>query len=554
MHIRKKTLRFMVLVLCIAFLMTTLSACQMSDRLVERTLQLVLSSDSENKDKDDLDDENEDIDADGDNDEEQDIVIEEMSADEIFAFVSKQVLLDAVEKSAQIGSAQLNILTTPGVQVGSEDSEYKKISTNISNPEEGENISIIMESINDSTTGDASMTMELQSGSETASRGGIFFKGNNMLIQKADIEIPLIQYTMDENVSKSYAGISAIDRYNRVLIDASEVHMDSDEWGDAIDVYLESLEQSVEKEDYSLSKKEIDIADTREEVDEVTLTLTGENATLVLKEYISLMAKDSSLASYFVSPNHANEDATDYEITGFDGVLRDIDALSDEERSDMSVTFVAQTGSEVSSLSLSAMTGSKMMGLYFKFYEDGYIRDHEINFSGFDGSIVKMTELNVSVGEDQYSGSILYENAAPGGILQESSSVYSDSTITGDQYNSSIQLRYVNAGSTEGASSDISGELEYTQQKINDEITGTLEGAIYLFAEGETTTMNISVQIEENNDVHEVSPPQFIEGSGISAYDQESLFMALDNEFYIDNYKRAPVSTRTVAALIMILY
>lgn len=561
MHIRKKFLRSAVLVLCFIFLMTSLSACQVVDLLAEKRVENILSSNRDNDDDDEEDDdeesgedgENNKSDEDDKNHDEQEIEVESLSADEIFNQTTKQTLLDVVEKSDQIASAQLTLLFSPEEQFSNEDSDYKRVTTDIINPEDGETISIITESIIDSTSGDSSMTVELQSGSETASSSGIYFTGDQMLIQKSDPETPMIQHTIDSEVSNSYKGIPAIDRLNRVLTDDSEIKMNNENWSDAIDSYLAILNQNAQEEDYLLENNTIDVAEMQKEVDQVTLTLTGENAVTATREFVLLLAKDPTLESYFVTLNYTDSENEEYDVTGLEGVLRDLDALSSEEQTGLNTTFVVQMGSEVTSLRLTSTTGSKTMEILFKFFENGYINDDEIIFKGFDGSAVTMTALNIEVGENQYAGTIFYETVGPGGDVQESSSILNDSSIVGDQYDSSVQLSYTNASFGEEEPIEISGEFDFSQQKVNDEIAGTAEGAIDIISDGETNTMNISVTLEQNNESHEVLPPMFIEGSGVSTSDRASLFTALENEELMDDYNKIPISMRSVIGLMMIM-
>jgi hypothetical protein len=536
--------------------MTSLSACGIVDRLAERRVENILSDDrddeedeTENKKKDKKEDGEDETDIEN----EEEVVEEAMSADEIFNQAFKQVLLDAIEVSDQIGSAQLNLLFAPDEQFNNEESDYKKVTTNLINPEDGETISIITESINDKTSGDTSMTLELQSGSEIASSSGIYFTDDFMLIQKSDPETPMIQHTIDTEVSSSYAGMPAIDRLNRILAGDSEEKMDNENWSDAIDSCIVVLGQGVQEEDYLLEENMIDVAGMQKEVDEVTLTLTGENAVTSVREFASLLKKDPTLASYFVTINYLDEENEEYGVTGLEGVLRDLDALSTEEQADMITTFIAQTGDEVLSLRVTAVTGTKSMEMFFKFFEDGHINDDEIIFKGFDESAVTMSALNIEVAENQYSGSISYETVGTDGNVQESSSVLNDSTIAENQYNSSVELSYMNTSFGEGDPIEIGGAFEFSQQKENNVIYGTADGTIDIVSDGETNTMNISVELEQDNELHEVLPPLFIEGSGTSTYDRESLFIALEIEEVMDDYDKMPISMKSILALSMII-
>ncbi|NCC69942.1 MAG: hypothetical protein EOM14_17465, partial [Clostridia bacterium] len=326
-----------------------------------------------------------------------------MLESEVFAVGVKEALLDALEKSNHIGSTQLNLLFDPGAQFDNIKSNYTKSEVTLTNPEEGgDAIMLSMESVLDASSGDSSMAASVQSGSEVAQAGGIYFTGNTMLLRKADVEQPMIQHTLDPTVAESYKSLSAIERFNRVLSDTTKPKLSDEEWDAAIDAYLQTVTINAQETNYVSEQQSVTLAGTEQDCTATTLTLSGEKAIVVARGLVSLIAQDTSFKSIFVSQYMISEDT--YGVTGLDGVLRDIDALTPEERGAMTLTFKTLQGEQASAIYMSAATGQKTMSLLFKFFKDGYIRQNDIIFSGFDGSGVKISEQNTSVGGDNYTG------------------------------------------------------------------------------------------------------------------------------------------------------
>ncbi len=524
MKIRKKIFKPLISALIIVILLVTLSGCQMIGNLLNNTTNPETTGGNK------------------------------ITNSEKFALVMKNVLLDSIEKSDQITSTPLTLITSPDALIDNQEATYRKIKTKLTEPEEGETMTVVTETINNTTSGNSSMTVKVRSGGEVVMRSGIYFTDNLMLIKRGDTELPLIQHTLDPLVAESYMGIPAVDRFNRILSSSSETKMDDAEWSNQIDQYLSIIEQNTQENNYLTAETSIEVAGTTENCEEISLTLNGETAVNITSEFAKLINMDPTLKSYFVSPSYSEEETL--EVTGMEGVLRDLNSLTPEEISGMTLTFKAQKGNLVSALYISAVTGEKSMDMTLLFYEDGYVRENVINFTGFDESKVIMSEENLSIGNNQYSGNTIYESYAPGGMLQETTNITSQSTISGNEYTTNTEFTYANeaSASEEGDALRIGGELEYSQENNSEGTTGSGSGSFNTVSDGEKTTMKISIELEENNSITEVEPPKFIKSSGISTNDQSSLFTALDNESMLENYDSLPLSMRSFAAIMMIIF
>lgn len=480
-----------------------------------------------------------------------------MLTSEIFAEGAKQALLEAVEKSERIGSAQLSMLLDPGAQFDDTKSNYTKSSVTLINTEDNSgNFVISLESSLDSATGDSSMVASVQSGSEVAQSSGIYFTGNTMLIKKADPEKPMIQHTLDPAVAASYKSLTSIERFSRVLSDTTKPKMSDEEWSAAIDAYLQSVAASAQEANYVSEQQAVAMAGTSEDCTATTLTLTGQSAADVTRGMVSLISLDASFKSYFVSQYMLDEST--YGVTGMDGVLRDLDAMTPEEIGAMTLTFKTLQGEKTSAVYLNVVTGVKSMTILFKFYKDGYVRENDINFTGFDGGSIKMTEQNCAAGGDNYTGQIIYDDIAPGGISQEHSEITTQSTIVQSSYTAKVQFKYSRAAAGGMGAIDFAAALDYSQQDTAQGTSGTTTGTFTITSEGEAQTLNLSMALEQSSTCPPITAPQFIPGAGVSSSDQAGIYNALvgDSEdgTTTDAFNRAPMTGRSLAAFVLIFY
>ena len=476
-------------------------------------------------------------------------------ASELFAVGAKDALLEAVKKSERIGSAQLNLLLDPGAQLDNTQSNYTKSSVSLIDPQDAQgNLTLSMEAVLDGTTGDSSMVTSIQAGGEVAQSGGIYFTGNTMLIKKANSEKPMIQHTIDPVVAGSFKSLSAVERFVRVLSDTTKAKMSDDEWSTSVDTYLHSVTAGAQETNYVSEPQSVTLAGKAVDCTATTLTLTGEAAIAAARGMVTLISQDPSFKSYFVSQYLIDEN--NYGVTGMDAALRDLDGLTPEERSAMTLSFKTLQGENTSCVYLNAVTGAKSMTLLFKFYNNGNARQNDITFTGFDGGGITMTEQNSPAGGDNYTGQIVYDDIAPGGAPQEHMELATQSTITQASYMAKVQLKYNRAALTNMSAMDLSANLDYSQQKTAQGTSGTSTGTIVFTSEGEATTLNMSMTLEQSNIVPPVSVPQFIAGAGVSTADQTSLYAALgdDESLNSDTYNRAPATGRTLAALMLVFF
>ena len=474
---------------------------------------------------------------------------------EIFAEGAKAALLDAVDKSERIGSAQLSMLLNPGAQFDDTKSNYTKSAVTLINTEDNSgNIVMSLESSLDSASGNSSMVASVQVGNEVAQSSGVYFTGNNMLIKKANPDAPMIQHTLDPAVAASFKSLTTIERFSRVLSDTTKAKMTKDEWASAIDAYLQTVASVAQETSYVSETQSVAMAGTSEDCTATTLTLKGQSAAEVVRGMVTLISLDPSFKAYFVSQYYLDEKT--FGVTGTDGALRDLNAMTPEEINAMTLTFKTLSGEKTDAVYLNAVTGARALTILFKFYEDGDVRENDISFTGFDGAGIKMNEQNCAAGGDNYTGLITYDDFAPGGVSQEHSEITTQSTITQGNIASKIQLKYSRAAGGGMSGMDFGANLDYSQAETAQGTSGTSTGVFTMTSDGETQNINLSMTLEQSDVCPPIAAPQFIPGAGVSSSDQNGIYSALfgssEDGTTQDAFNNAPVAVRSLAAFTMI--
>ncbi|NLV85612.1 MAG: hypothetical protein GX025_00115 [Clostridiales bacterium] len=474
------------------------------------------------------------------------------TAPELFAEGAKKALVEALQKSEQINSARFNLLMGTAVRTEGQRSGYTKsdvLISNASNP--NETFSIIMEAAYDPQTTDSSMGISIGQNGEITGSGGIYFTDNHMIVKKADVDMPMIRHTIEPEVADSYRSLPALERFMRLLSEPLKPKISQGEWLYSIDSFLETVYAAAVEENFVLENQSSSFAGIDEDCAAITLTLHGEAAVNAVGGLAELISKDPSLKALFVSYYLIYEDT--YGITGMDGLLRDLDSLSPEEISAMTLTFKILLGSNSSALYFNAKAGEKSSSLLLRFFELGYASQMDIAFTGFDGGGVKLSEMNAYEGGDNYSGLFVFEDISPGGLRHEYTEMTAKSVITEDSYTSKLDLIYSRAPDMDSESIDLIGSYDYSHVKNGQSITGQSSGFSTVNIGGDTNNFNISVTINQDEAGPPVSIPEFIEELGISTYEPASLYAVLGETLTQEQYNNVPVSMKLVFSIISML-
>ncbi len=472
-------------------------------------------------------------------------------AGEIFAEGVGQVLMNTAGRADLIASSPFDILLNPGMQSG-DGSDYTNTTLRMTQiGEEETETTYAIEKINNVENGDASMVIDMLTGDGESSRCGLYFYENMMLVRKANAENPMVLHALNPQVSDSYFGLTAFKRYIRVMNDTNAPRLSDDDWRSDIDAYLALVADIAKQPDFSAGEETATYAGMQVSCTASTLKLMGERALAVTRGLIDLIAQDTALQSLFSAPYNSDGEARG--VTGLDGMLRDIDALDDDERKAAIMTFKLVEVEAPVGIYLTLTAGDETFRLSLVFFEDGYIRHNEITFEGFDGSSAVLQDVNVSGGADAYAENFIYDIKGPDGTTQENMTAAVSSTVTDLSYNAGMQVSYMHAASEDMDAFGFSGDLSVSQV-IDDggSTDSTVYGTLEIVEADEAGTYDVDMTSVQSCSTVGVTPPEFLQESGISTADQYSLYDAL-GDFDGAAFVMAPATTQMLSGLLLLL-
>ena len=467
---------------------------------------------------------------------------------EFFSAGVEQVLLKAIDENDTISSAHFDILLNPGKQSG-DMSTYSNTTLHLYN-DEGTDGTYTIEQINNIETGGASFVLDAQTSEGDLSQCALYFYDNLMLVNKANVESPLVLHSLNTQIADSYMGLSALERFNRVLNNTTVAKLSDDEWKAAVDTYIMLVTDTAKEPDYSTAEETATYAGMQMDCTASTLKLMGERGVTVVRELVSLIAQDTVLKSLFNSVYMVGEE--EYGVTGLDGVLRDIDALDFDARKAAVMTFKLIEADVPIGIYIVLTAGDKSFEMNLTFYEDGYLRENDIIFTGFDGSSAVMQDVNVSNGGDTYTESIVYKISGPDGYLQENMIATIQSTITQSGYDAETQYAYSRVATVDMDAMNITASFGYTQTNSSNGVDSTALGTIDVDDGEAIESFNMEMTSTQSFSAIPVTPLEFLSTYGITTADQQGLYEAL-GDFDGASYYRAPLTTQLFASM-MLLY
>jgi ABC-type multidrug transport system fused ATPase/permease subunit len=134
---------------------------------------------------------------------------------------------------------------------------------------------------------------------------------------------------------------------------------------------------------------------------------------------------------------------------------------------------------------------------------------------------------------------------APGKIPQENTTVTTRGTIGDGGAELAADISYYRAATGDEEATEISGSIDYVQEKTADGTKGFSSGTLAFTSSGETSNISYDMTVEQSGAAAEVNAPEFLPAAGISTSDEAGLFAAL-GEIDQEEFSHSPATTRTL--------
>ena len=443
-----------------------------------------------------------------------------------FADLLGQVLSEVSLNSDTLTCAPLDVMFRPVPEKDTETSNYTYVKMRLSKPDATEpDVTISGEAIRNAVTGDASFVAYNQSGTEPAEQAGVWFTGNTMLIKKSYEPKPILQLLMTPEVSRSMGALPAFNRLMRVLGDAGAVKLTQETWDDAVNIVLNAVIDNGRALDLASENRSETFGGVKVATISETLKLGGERGLAVARGLTALLAKEAEFKALFNTQYLLDE--AQYGVTGYDGAIRDIDALTGIDRNAALTTIELIETDRPVGFRMSVEAGGKTMALNLISYQRGPTSHNELLFGGFDGSRVILSRVVTSDGAGTFSSQFTYDALSPGAQPQENLTVISSGATSAGALTVTAQLSLTRASSVAAGAVIIGGTLNYTQQEDGGDIQGSGAGTLNISDGGKSHSYIFDLSLIQTNETVPVTPPVFDASAGSSTATQDGLYRAL---------------------------
>ena len=462
-----------------------------------------------------------------------------------FAELLGKVLSAAPKKSDALNSMGLNFLFRPALPENAGTSTATTVKMRLAEPgtPSSSDITVSAEMNRNAETGSASFVAVRQDGNGSPVQAGVWFTGNTMLLKRSRDTQPRVQHTIQPQVAQSMRALPAFDRLLRILDDTGAVRPSPESWAAVIGEFQKTVAENCRAQDItSAAGSELFGSVSISTVSE-TLKLIGSRGVTVTRGMLALLTKDTDLRALFNT--RLSTDGVSYGVTGVDGALRDIDALTDAERSAAILTIRLVETDQPVGFHLTLRAGGRTLALDLSFFDRGLISQTDFLFGGFDGSRIVITRNVTLSGTGSFSSSFAYDALSPGAQPQENIAVLTSGTLTGGTLSETSQLSLTQAASPASGAVLVGGTLSYTQKTDGASAQGNGSGTLNISSGGTAHRYNFDLTVAETSKAVPVSPPLF-DSTGMSTAAQESLNKALGG-FDGKAFVLAPPSTRLKA-------
>ncbi|NPV92606.1 MAG: hypothetical protein HPY50_17710 [Firmicutes bacterium] len=446
---------------------------------------------------------------------------------EQFSANLEKVLLEGHKTTQKVSAFSLETLFNPSAKIETRSNTTKtEVTARGSGENSGEEIGFTVTTNRNIKNGESSIEMAAKMGKEAAQTGGHYFKGDSLIVKKADASKPMVMYKQADLASPALAKVSALEKLNYIVSGKKPGSSSTDEWAKTLSGYTNVIKQKAQDTDFTKVSVTEELPGGAQQCDAVELKLTGAKAVDLLTTLLTTVKDDSDLQGIVGS----NMQSDGFSLKGSLDKLNGMDAA---EKESLSLQWQSiSLGDKPVGMNLVVKTNKRDFNFKLIDYTKDREQKHSLDYKLFNGDRFSSTLMNTNTGGDKYKGTLTVATSK-GSEKGDVSSEYT-STMNDTAFNIDGTFKFSQNG---GKSGDInipaaSGTYSMKQNKQSkDQVTtaGTLE--IKVSQDGKDQSVNVSLNQEINyTDSVTINAPQWIEGAGTTTTTKEEFYKALGIE------------------------
>ncbi|HZJ86723.1 MAG TPA: hypothetical protein VFC75_00735, partial [Erysipelothrix sp.] len=389
--------------------------------------------------------------------------------------------------SEKLSMGNLDYILDPGDMI--DEANYTKMDMTLTNPEEGETINVRFEASLNTKDNTTYQKIDLEAGGEV-STGGVYFDKDKMLIQRADVDSPMVLHTLDKDEVESFKTLPAADRVSRLLSPQDHLPLDLALWQDEVKTYLSHFD-ALNEEDFI----------KEDESDVLHLNLEGEYAKEILKAYLELMEKDVNIYSFF----NTSDDVSSLDLLD-DLNPNTLELILDYTEDKTNFKMISTFDEGDVTFELEKVLSDKEAKIAYT-YQD------------FDGTHFMISDQTLYESETEYDRLINYE--AQTDDDEEKFTITTHNTINKDKHEADVEIIIYEDGREEAV-----GKFELVKEKNNKTTTIDMHGYI----DESSFNFDIETTIVQSDKAQNTDTPNFIAGSGIETNSLDALYEVFEIE------------------------
>lgn len=464
-----------------------------------------------------------------------------------FAEGTTTVLHACVDWSESLNGAPLDFLLRPWAeqQEGPGAYTYMKLALTPSGAKTP-SLTVTGESILNSSSGDASFVATRQKAGGAEVKAGMWFTGSTMLVQKADSSQPLLNQTLNSQVAASLQSLPAFYRFSHLMGDIGAKRLSDDAWKAENDVLEAAVCENTRVPDLSAGAGVESLSGVMVDATTTTVKLLGQRGLGVVKAALQYLAKDPDFKALLNTQKL--DGANNYELTGLDGMLRDLDGLKDTDRPHAVTTLKLISAPGPVGLTINSEVAGKTFQCTLAFYNGVAGKGSGMTFRLFDGSTMTVKQKVTQNGSGAFQAVVWGDVQGPGGTPEENISVIAQGQRTGVDISVTSDLSYTKAASALSPPVLLRGQLIYGQKTENGTVQGSGSGSLQLTQNDSVSAWSAQLSAAATDKTVPIAPPVYTAQNGRSSYSQDGLYKGL-GDFNGSAFALAPFTTRVQALL-----
>lgn len=386
-------------------------------------------------------------------------------------------------------------------------------------------------------------------------QAGAYFSGDEMLLKLADASQPIVKYNMPAGSGAALSVLPPMERYQLCITKNDPAAYIGANWVEQITAITTALAES--EETVKSDVQTLHVGDQAAEAETHSITLNGEAAAILMEQFVQAWQGDARVTALLsLSDNSLDEDDEDDIIpTPAMTQLAALPFNGSAYCTSATLTLVASVSEKAPAglqLAYTASAGSMTLDIVSLSLDEGKFIKTALALP--DGAAAEVLDISSEKGANTFSLNNTHSICGPQGRGRFVSVLNTEQLDKGNERTSDFS--YSLNMDEEGELKEIltsSGSYRHNQNGA--EIAAEFNGVLILIDEEETQNIDFSGTLALNEKEGEVTPPQFIEGSGLIAADRaelSSLFTEDDNTVFGQFTSLSPLQQSLLANMLLL--